>query len=902
MEFIKKFLKPKWQHANPDVRRQALTELNSVEQLLTFIAAESVADLRRAAVERIRDEQTLENLLDHHHDDVRQFARNHWLTILMPAGSSLKSIQSSQTLVRIAGLTQDQELRLQAIALITDAGERFRIAAEHPVAKVRMAAAEGISDLTLLQQLLDIAQGKDKAVYRLCKDRLQEHKAAAEARAAQAERIEHLFQQVRQLNRLGYSPDFNGRLQVLNKQTLELQDALSAEQKSALETELANAASILRQHDEEEQRQAEANARTLAAQQQQASLLEQLQTLLNNSNADTDPAALQQQAQALDELWRATLADHKPAADIVRRYENCLQATLNLQACLQQLLQQSPALNEFLATEPANELKALQQTIKKTEQWQQRLRWPEQLPQPDWSSALAARKQQAEQAIARLNQQQSDRIDTLQGQITELEQHIQNGHLKDASKLYGQISTHLRQVDNRAAQNLQRQARNLGAQLNEMRDWQGFVTTPKKEALCEAMEALIGTTDSPDILADKIQVMQDEWKTLHSSTPDRELWERFQAAGDKAFEPCREYFAQVARQREQNIELRNQLIAELDRYETDLDWVNADWKVVQKTLEAARETFRTYSPVDRSAHNDTNDRFRAVCDRIYAHIQAEYDRNLDIKTRLIEQAEAQIEAEDLSAAIDVIKQLQQDWKEVGVTPRAADQKLWKQFRARCDAVFARLDQARAERKARLDDAVMQAETLVQQASALLEADLPVREKQQQLEELELSFAAMELPKSAHQRLRKSFSEIASTLENQQQQAHIHAEQARWQGVIDRLLALSGNDEALWQQAAELPKEYRELDFDRAWQQRAEHNQASNEALDLCIQMEVLAGVETAAADQSRRMALQVQRLAQGLGQVQDIDAERQALLQQWLNVSASPAQQQRFANAFRASL
>ncbi|MDO6749877.1 DUF349 domain-containing protein, partial [Gilvimarinus sp. 1_MG-2023] len=77
------------------------------------------------------------------------------------------------------------------------------------------------------------------------------------------------------------------------------------------------------------------------------------------------------------------------------------------------------------------------------------------------------------------------------------------------------------------------------------------------------MEALIDADISPDVLADKIQVLQDEWKTLNSSQPDKALWDRFQAAGDKAFEPCRAWFADVARQREVNVERRNQLIEEL---------------------------------------------------------------------------------------------------------------------------------------------------------------------------------------------------------------------------------------------------------------------------------------------------------------------------------------------------
>ena len=901
MEFIKKFLKPKWQHANPDVRRQALSELNSVEQLLTFIAAETVADLRRAAVVRIRDEATLENLLGHNQDDVRQTAREHWLSLLMPAGQRLDGI-NSQTLVRIAGLTQDQDLRLQAIALISDEQERFNIASSHPVARVRLAAAEGIQKAELLVQLQDIAQGKDKAVYRLCKDRLAEYKAEEEARAAQAERIEQLFQQVRQLNRLGYGPDFNGRLQVISKASQELNAAMSAERQAEMASELAKAATVLREHEEEERRLAESRARAEAAAEAQFRLLLGMEALLAQSNASTAAEELHQQVQELDQQWRATLADNKPSADKARAFENGLQSAFALHSSLQQLAAHGDAIQALLAQPQGEDLPSLQKTVKDASRFLQQIRWPDAQPRPEFLRELAERQLQAEAAIRALDQQQTNRIDGLQRQIDQLEQHIQDGHLKEASKLYGQITTNLRQVDSRATRNLQRQARSLGARLSEMRDWQGFVTTPKKEALCEAMEALVGADIAPDILADKIQAMQDEWKTLNSTQPDRELWERFQAAGDRAFEPCREYFASVARDRELNVERRNQLIDELDRYETGLDWANADWKVVQKTLEAARETFRTYSPVERAAHNNTQERFRAVCDRIYAHVQNEYDRNLARKAALTEEAAAQIEAEDLTAAIDVIKQLQQDWKAVGVTPRAADQKLWKQFRTHCDAVFARLDQARAERKARLDDTVLHAEQLVAEALGLSQLELSVADKLSRLEELEQEFATLDLPRAAFQRVRKGFTDAANALDDQQQEQQKLAEQARWQGVIDRLQALADNSASDWDNAAALPREYRDLDFEQAWAQREELNSESAAARDLCIRMEVLAGIETSGADQARRMELQVQRLAQGLGQSQSVDQERQDLLQQWLTTSASADQQERFLRGFRASL
>ena len=901
MAFFKNFLKPKWQHENPDVRREAIADLDSTEQLLTFIQQESEAELRKLAVERISDEKTLDELCSHNQAEVRDTAQTLLLNLLLPEGKSIDDISDTRTLIRIAGLTSDHELRLAAIARLTDEDERLQIATTHAVAKVRLAAAEGIHDADRLHKLQHHAQGKDKAVYRLCKDRLTVYKAEQEAREAQNRKIEHIIQQAQQLNRLGYGPDFNGRLQVLNKQFAEFKDSMTADQATLLDQELTSATEILKQHEEEEQRLAESRSRAEAAEKTQADILERLSSLLETA-ISSQPEALQQQLQAMDQEWRDSQSDSKASGDALRQYENQHQQVLTIQACLAQFAEHQEALDTWLSAALPGDMKGLKQIIKNADEWQKRFKWPAEQDQPAWIGSIRERKQHASEALSELEGQQKSRIETIDQQIAKLESLLQEGHLKDASRLYGQLNAGLRQVDSRLVQSQQRHVRSLGGRLGEMRDWQGFVTIPKKESLCEAMEALIDADISPDVLADKIQVLQDEWKTLNSSQPDRELWQRFQTAGDKAFEPCRAYFAEVAEQRQKNVDLRNQLIEELTHYEAAFDWARADWKVVQKTLDAARETFRSYSPVDRGAHKDTQQRFHDICDRIYAHLKEEFDRNLDQKRALIERAEAEIETEVLADAIETVKELQQQWKDVGITPRNADQKLWKQFRQACDAVFNRLEQERAERKARIDNVVQQAEELLAEAEALVQPDTDYHDARSRLSELEQGFAELELPKSAHQRIRKGFGRVNDTLSNIQQAQQTAAEKARWQGLIDRLQALASGDENQWQQASDLPSGYSLAAFEQAWDKRSDDNSDSAEATDLCIQLEILAGIDSPATDKARRMELQVQRLAQGMGQATDLDNERVQLVGQWLNLTVSNAQTQRFSNAVEASI
>ena len=166
---------------------------------------------------------------------------------------------------------------------------------------------------------------------------------------------------------------------------------------------------------------------------------------------------------------------------------------------------------------------------------------------------------------------QDSKIKQLQTQLTELEQALAQGHSKEATKLNRLISQALKQISPNKAAALQQQFRNLQAQLHELRDWAGFATTPKKESLLKSMEELIGADIVPDVLAEKIQTLQEEWKELSvaGAGDDRELWQSFNAAAEKAFEPCKAYFAEQAKLRDSYTELRHKLINELSTYELD---------------------------------------------------------------------------------------------------------------------------------------------------------------------------------------------------------------------------------------------------------------------------------------------------------------------------------------------
>src|SRR5262249_43312830 len=121
---------------------------------------------------------------------------------------------------------------------------------------------------------------------------------------------------------------------------------------------------------------------------------------------------------------------------------------------------------------------------------------------------------------------------------------------------------------------LKNQLQQLDEKLNVLQDWRSYAVAPKRIELIEHMEALIGLDENPQALAEQIKRLQDEWKTISKGNTDNSDadWQRFHQAAQKAYEPCREFFAAQAKQREANLGKRKALLERLAKFIAAQDW------------------------------------------------------------------------------------------------------------------------------------------------------------------------------------------------------------------------------------------------------------------------------------------------------------------------------------------
>ena len=208
----------------------------------------------------------------------------------------------------------------------------------------------------------------------------------------------------------------------------------------------------------------------------------------------------------------------------------------------------------------------------------------------------------------------------------------------------------------------------------------------KKQELVEKMQKMVDKDIDPETKAQLIKKLQIEWKEISKGGKDQEpeLWQAFQDAGDKAFAPCKIWFAEQATAREVRLTRRLALIDELHQFHNNIDWENTnqapDWAQIKQALKLARNEWRTLEPVERQAHHDSLAKFNQAMDALQDKINAENQHRCEEKQALIEKAKSLLAQENAKQAADNAKSLQAQWKKIGFGDRKTEDKLWTEFR------------------------------------------------------------------------------------------------------------------------------------------------------------------------------------------------------------------------------
>ena len=717
---LRRLFAPRWQHPDPEVRRQALQRLDPEQseqrQALQSLSQDPDSQIRLAALLALDDCAGLVDAYPHHQQNEAWFnavcqrlSGREGHTDLQQRQALVELVEEPRALNAVALQADNLTLRLMALSKLTDENDLIHQACHNGVAAVRHQAAERIEDEEGLKRLLKEAR-RDRQVVRLARERLNRLRSDAQWLEAEAQQRETLLSQLEQHARAPWEPLYGGRFRHLERQWEQLTQPPSIEQERRFHQALLNCRKTLHDHETQEQARQQSAERRDEAENTREQLLEGIEETLDglrHASAMTvqDIDSLRAQRQLLGQRWQ-TLSDMHPPSDAIRQrytvaiqhYDQCLEAWQRW--CVVSANMETALANGDHATLAAQVSEC---------------QWPDTLTPPALLGRAHAVLSDETTAPSPPAEDQAT-LTTYAGELNSFEHLLERGAFKSASRLHQRLKPRIEGLESAAAQPLKTRLKHLAARLAELRDWRGFVAGPKREQLCVSIEALANDQHMAEEALDRHhRQLVKEWKSLGDAAANREQSARFRSASDRIHERLAPWRDQLSKEREINLQAREALCDQLESLLAQ-PAENADPDVLRQIRDKARHQWRHYSPVPRDRSEAVGRRFGTIRHQLQALIDQRADTIASQKRELISQVTAlrSDDSQPLAQRIHHTKQLQQQWRALGRAPKGEEQTLWQTFRHECDQLFAQRDAHKNEQAARQQQQLDEMQTLIDQ--------------------------------------------------------------------------------------------------------------------------------------------------------------------------------------------
>ena len=182
-----------------------------------------------------------------------------------------------------------------------------------------------------------------------------------------------------------------------------------------------------------------------------------------------------------------------------------------------------------------------------------------------------------------------------------------------------------------------------------------------------------------------------------------EIWNTFSALTKKIHDKRELIFEKQRGTETENLAKKKEIIAQIQALATEKVEAHSSWQGQIEKVEALRNEFFATGKVPADVNEDTWSAFKnAVRDfnslknSFYKDIKKDQQDNLNKKLALVERAKALKDSEDFATTTPLMKQIQEEWKQVGHVPRKYSDSIWKDFKEACNHYFDKLHAQRNE--------------------------------------------------------------------------------------------------------------------------------------------------------------------------------------------------------------
>lgn len=239
----------------------------------------------------------------------------------------------------------------------------------------------------------------------------------------------------------------------------------------------------------------------------------------------------------------------------------------------------------------------------------------------------------------------------------------------------------------------------------EARDLDFKHNLEQKQKIIARVEELVNEEDVTKAFRE-LQDLHRLWKE-EIGPVDREhreeIWNQFSALTKQMHDKREGLFASQREREIANLERKKEIIAAIEELAKVEVTAHSQWQGYIEKVEALRNDFFSAGKVPSEVNEDTWAEFKTAVRNFNSHknsfykdIKKEQSDNLNKKMALVEKAKAMSSSEDFAATTPLMKQIQEEWKQIGHVPRKYSDKVWKEFKDACNQYFDRMKATRNE--------------------------------------------------------------------------------------------------------------------------------------------------------------------------------------------------------------
>lgn len=182
-----------------------------------------------------------------------------------------------------------------------------------------------------------------------------------------------------------------------------------------------------------------------------------------------------------------------------------------------------------------------------------------------------------------------------------------------------------------------------------------------------------------------------------------QIWNEFSSVTREIHDKREQFFQQIREKEKQTLEVKKKIIAQIQALAEENITSHSGWQKQIKKVEEQKEAFFKAGRVPMENRDEIWEAFRNATkefntkkNSFYKNLKAEQHNNLLRKQALIEKANQLKDSEDFVATTPIMKQIQEEWKNIGHVPKKNSDAIWNEFKAACNHYFDRLHAKRNE--------------------------------------------------------------------------------------------------------------------------------------------------------------------------------------------------------------